>query len=242
LILVVAPKAFALLARPAHVAHHTGRASVSFMSLIRHWGGPGLFFLAIFDAFPIPTFGGPDILTAILAARHREPWYYYAAMSTAGAVIGACITFRAARQAGASYMQKWFGEGRVNRLLEQFDRWGTGGLLLSTALPVPFPTCAFFAAAGVVKYPTKRFVAVVSAGRALRYSAIALIASLYGRRFIRVLRHPGQYTGWFVLILVIAAALALVALWLRKQMTARYHDPGISESSRAQEVGGGGGA
>jgi membrane protein YqaA with SNARE-associated domain len=194
------------------------RKSISFMALIRHWGGPGLFALAILDGLPIPTFGGPDILTAILAARHREPWYYYAAMTAAGSVIGAYITFRAARHAGASYLQKWFGERRVTRLLELFDRWGTGGLLLSTALPVPFPTSAFFAAAGVVDYPRRRFLGVVAAGRAIRYGGIAAFASLYGRQFIRVLRHPDQYVGWFALTVGVVAALVLLTFWLKKQM------------------------
>ncbi len=207
----------ALLAKP--VARRAAQKSVSFMTLIRHWGGPGLFVLAILDGLPVPTFGGPDILTAILAARHREPWYYYAAMTTAGAVIGAFITYRTARQAGAAYMQKWFGEKRVNRFLELFDRWGTGGLLLSTAVPVPFPTYAFFAAAGVVEYPTKRFVGVVALGRGIRYAAIAAFASFYGRKFIRVLRHPGEYVGWFVVTLCVLAAIVAAALWLKRQMT-----------------------
>jgi hypothetical protein len=51
---------------------------------MRHLGAFGLFLLAIVDSSPIPTFGGLDILTAILAARHREPWYYYAGVATAG--------------------------------------------------------------------------------------------------------------------------------------------------------------
>ena len=43
-------------------------------------GALGLFFLAILDSSPLPTFGGPDILTAILAASHRAPWYEYATL------------------------------------------------------------------------------------------------------------------------------------------------------------------
>jgi len=39
-------------------------------SMFRHLGALGLFFLAILDSSPLPTFGGPDILTAILAATH----------------------------------------------------------------------------------------------------------------------------------------------------------------------------
>lgn len=69
-----------------------------YTSALRHLGAFGLFFLAILDSSPMPTFGGLDILTAILAARHREPWYLYAGVATAGSVIGAYLTFRMARR------------------------------------------------------------------------------------------------------------------------------------------------
>jgi len=69
--------------------------------MLRHLGGLGLFLVAMLDSSPLPTFGGLDILTAILSARHVEPWFYYAMVATAGSVIGAFTTFKAARKAGA---------------------------------------------------------------------------------------------------------------------------------------------
>ena len=80
-------------------------------SVFRHLGALGLFFLAILDSSPLPTFGGPDILTTILAASHRNPWYEYAAFATAGSVIGAYLTFRIARRAGSAYLHSKFGIG-----------------------------------------------------------------------------------------------------------------------------------
>ena len=181
---------------------------------MRHLGGTGLFLLAILDSSPLPTFGGADILTAILAARHGQPWYYYGLMATAGSVLGAYLTFRMARRAGAGYMHKKFGERRVAGLLKFFERWGTGALVITTGVPFPFPTSAFFATAGVVDYPLRRFLLVVTAARAARYFAVAAVAAHYGRLFIRVLRHPTQYLGWMLLmvgvaILVTAAAIAV---------------------------------
>ena len=88
------------------------RSTQSFATTLRHLGALGLFFLAILDSSPIPTFGGPDILTAILAASHRNPWYEYAAMATAGSVVGAYITFTLARHAGAAFLDKKFKKGR----------------------------------------------------------------------------------------------------------------------------------
>src|SRR5438874_3648980 len=113
-------------------------------SMFRHLGALGLFFLAILDSSPLPTFGGPDILIAILAASHRDPWYEYAAVATAGSVIGAYFTFRVARKAGSAYLNSKFGEGKVSAILKAFNKWGTGTLVASTAVPFPFPTSMFF--------------------------------------------------------------------------------------------------
>ena len=186
--------------------------------VLRHLGGFGLFLLAIVDSSPIPTFGGLDILTAILAARQRQPWYYYAGFATAGSVLGAYLTFRMARKAGLNYLRRKFGKRTVSRLLMYFRRWGTSALVASTVIPFPFPTSAFFAIAGVLGYPLRTFIVVVALGRAVRYAAIAAIASHYGRRFVVGLRHLVQHPGWFLAIataLVIAITAAMV---LRKRL------------------------
>jgi membrane protein YqaA with SNARE-associated domain len=187
-------------------------------ALVRHLGGLGLFLLAIVDSSPLPTFGGLDILTAILAARQREPWYYYAGVSTAGSVIGAYLTFRIARKAGLDYLSRKFGQRKVATLLKYFKRWGTGALVASTVLPLPFPTSAFFAAAGVLDYPLRTFIIVVALSRAVRYGAIAAIASHYGRHFVVGLRHLGQHSvGLLAITAAVVIALA-AAMVLRKRL------------------------
>jgi len=181
----------------------------SFTSNLQHLGALGLFFLAILDSSPIPTFGAPDILTAVLSASHRDPWYEYAATATAGSVIGAYITFRLARKAGSAYLDKKFEKGKVSKLLQVFKKWGTGTLVATTLIPLPSPTTMFFAAAGASDYPLGEFLAVVAVSRAVRYSAIALVADHYGRHFIRAVRHPTRYWGW--LLLAVAITIALIA-------------------------------
>jgi membrane protein DedA with SNARE-associated domain len=91
--------------------------------------------------------------------------------------------------------------------LKLFQEWGTGVLAVSTAIPFPFPTSLLFAAAGASNYRTSRYLAVVTVCRAARYTAIAIIADHYGRRVIRVLRHPDQYWGWGLLFAAIILAL-----------------------------------
>ncbi len=87
--------------------------SHSLTSTFLHLGALGLFFVAIIDSSPLPTFGGPDILTAILAAQQRNPWYEYAACATAGSVLGAWLTFRIAQESrrSISAQQVWKPEG-----------------------------------------------------------------------------------------------------------------------------------
>ncbi|MGA2475773.1 MAG: VTT domain-containing protein [Terriglobia bacterium] len=187
-------------------------------ALVRHLGGFGLFLLAIVDSSPIPTFGSLDILTAILAARQREPWYYYAAVATAGSVIGAYLTFRMARKAGLDYVNRKFRKRKVAKLLKYFQRWGTGALVVSTVLPLPFPTSAFFAVAGVLDYPLRTFIVIVALGRAVRYGAIAAVASHYGRRFVVGLRHLGRHSGWLLAIAAAVVIAVTAAIVLRKRL------------------------
>jgi membrane protein YqaA with SNARE-associated domain len=189
----------------------------SFASIFRHLGALGLFFLAILDSSPLPTFGGPDILIAILAGSRRNPWWEYAAVATAGSILGAYITFRLARKAGEAYLNSKFGSGKVSKLLKIFEKWGTGALAVSTAIPFPFPTSMFFAAAGASKYRTGRFLAVVAIGRAARYSAIALVADLYGRHFMRMLSHPAQYWRWTLLFALLTFGLITAGILMNRR-------------------------
>ena len=207
-----------MLETVARLAPRAKPRPVDYAAMLRHLGGLGLFAIAVVDASPLPTFGGPDILTAILAARHAEPWYYYAALATLGSVVGAYLTYRAAHLAGADYLKKKFGKRRVSKSLAYFEEWGTAGLAVSCAVPFPFPTSAFFAAAGVLKYSWRKFLVVVTVSRGARYTMIALIAFHYGRHFIRVLRHPGQYYGWFLAIVIVVAGMVVTAVLMRRRL------------------------
>jgi membrane protein YqaA with SNARE-associated domain len=182
----------------------------SLTSLIRYLGPLGLFFLAILDSSPLPTFAGPDILIAVLAFRGRQPWYTYTIVATAGSVIGAFFTFHLARKAGSGYLNSHFGKSKLAARLATFHKWGRGALIASTAIPFPFPTSMFFAAAGVSGYRTGPFLVLVAVCRAVRYTTMALVAQHYGRPFIRLLRRPMDHPGWFIastaIVLVLIAA------------------------------------
>ncbi|HXY11406.1 MAG TPA: VTT domain-containing protein [Terriglobales bacterium] len=194
------------------------RRARSLASMFRHLGALGLFSLAIVDSSPLPTAGGPDILTAILAASHRDPWYEYAAVATAGSVLGAYLTFRIGRQTGWALLHRKSGDGKVSALVKAFHQWGAGALAVSVAVPLPFPTSVFFVAAGASNYSTSRYLAIVTICRAARYAAIAVVADHYGRHFIRALRHPMQYWVWLLLLVAIILALVGAGVLINRRL------------------------
>jgi membrane protein YqaA with SNARE-associated domain len=202
-----------------HVLQNANRGS-SFLATFRNLGVFGLFSLAILDSSPVPTFGGPDILLAILVGSHRDPWYAYAAVAAVGSTIGAYITFRLARKAGDAYLESKFGHAKVSSFLAVFKKWGTGTLVASTAIPFPFPTSLVFAAAGASEYHLGKYLAVVAVSRGARYSAIAVLADLYGRHFVRVFRHPTQYWGWFLLFTAAIIVLIGAGILFNKRLLA----------------------
>jgi len=197
----------------------TPRRGHGVTSIFHHLGALGLFSLAIVDSSPLPTFGGPDILTAILAASHRNPWYEYAAVATAGSVIGAYLTFRLARKAGSAYLHSKFGHRKLDAVLNFFHKWGTSALAVSTAVPIPMPTSMLFAAAGASDYGVGRFLTVVIICRGVRYTFIAIVADHYGRHFVRVLRHPSQYWGWLLLFAAVIFSLIMAGILLNRRLT-----------------------
>jgi membrane protein YqaA with SNARE-associated domain len=192
-----------------------------FLAIFRHLGPLGLFFLTILDSSPIPTFGGPDLLIAILVTTRGDPWWEYALVGMVGSTIGAYFTFRLARKAGDAYLETKFGHSVLFSCMDIFKKWGTGTLVASSAIPFPFPTSMVFAAAGASDFRLSKFLGIVAISRGVRYAAIALIADRYGRDFIGILRHPTRYWGWLLVFAVIILLLIAGGILFNKRLAIR---------------------
>lgn len=189
---------------------------------VRHWiyqlGGLGLIPLGLLDNSVVPLPGSMDVLTIVLAARDNRWWMYYAIMATIGSVIGAFVTFRLARKGGKETMERRFSAERAAKIIRIFSKWGFWSIAIAALLPPPVPMVPFVIAAGATQYSTKKFLAALTLGRAVRYTALALLGVRYGRGIIGFATHPGHpYIFASVAGVVIAGVIVFVVLSARKK-------------------------
>jgi membrane protein YqaA with SNARE-associated domain len=159
--------------------------AVSTWVRLRRLGGPGLVLLGIADNSVIPLTGSMDVLTIWLAARHREPWIYYALMATIGAVVGGYITYALACKGGREAMERKLSKRRAQKVQLRFERWGFWAIAIPALMPPPFPFVPFLIAAGAMQYSRKKFLGSLLFGRGVRYAIEAYFGSLYGRHILR---------------------------------------------------------
>jgi len=185
--------------------------AVSAWQHLRRMGGPGLVLLGIADNSVIPLTGSMDVLTIWLAARHHEPWPYYAAMATLGAVIGGYITYALARKGGKETMERKLSKKRATQVSKTFERWGFFAVAVPALLPPPFPFVPFLLAAGAMQYPKQKFLGALTLGRGVRYTIAAGLGFHYGNHILRFFRH--YYKPAMAILIglaVIGAVLSLV--------------------------------
>jgi membrane protein YqaA with SNARE-associated domain len=165
--------------------HLQALLAISTWVRLRRLGGWGLVLLGIADNSVVPLTGSMDVLTIWLAARHREPWQYYALMATIGAVLGGYITYSLARKGGKQAMERRLSKRKAAKVYKRFERWGFGAIAIPAVLPPPFPFFPFLLAAGAMQYSRKKFLGALVLGRGIRYSIGAYLGVRYGNHILR---------------------------------------------------------
>src|SRR5271166_4825953 len=178
---------------------------------LRRLGGPGLVLLGIADNSMIPLTGSMDVLTIWLAARHREPWPYYALMATLGAVVGGYLTYALARKGGKETMERKLSKKRAAQFSKAFARWGFAAVAIPATMPPPFPFLPFLLAAGAMQYPRKKFLGALALGRGVRYSIAAWLGFHYGNHILRFFsRYYKPTLAILIGLAVIGGVLSLI--------------------------------
>jgi membrane protein YqaA with SNARE-associated domain len=179
--------------------------AVSVWNWLRHLGGVGLILLGLADNSVVPLPGSMDVLTVLLAARHKHLWWYYAFMATVGAVIGGYITYGLARKGGKEAFERKLSKNRAEKIFKRFEKWGFFAVAVPAILPPPFPIVPFLLAAGAMQYSRQKFVAALALGRGVRFTILAGLGAIYGRHIVRF------FTKYYKPALVVLIALAVIA-------------------------------
>jgi membrane protein DedA with SNARE-associated domain len=190
---------------------------------IRHWvfklGGVGLVLVALVDNSVIPLPGSLDVAIILFTSGRHDLWYYYAFMATAGSVAGAYLTYRIGEKGGKETLERKIGKKRAEKVYQRFEKAGFTTILVSVLIPPPFPVVPVLLAAGVLRYPQKKFASAMAIGRGIRFTIDAMLGIYFGRAilgFFSQYYKPALYTLIGLAVLGAIAAFLYFRWWKPK--------------------------
>lgn len=160
----------------------------------------GPFALGIIDALLFTPLAN-DVLIVALTARHRERAYVYAAMATAGSVIGCAILATISRKGGEAGLEKSVSPKKLEKLKKTISNNAAWALLLASIMPPPFPFTPIVAGAAALQYSRTKLLAVVGVGRAVRFTLLAYLALRFGKAILRWAELPA--VRWSIIVLIV---------------------------------------
>ena len=190
----------------------------SVVAAIREWatefGGVGLFILAALDSSFLSFPQVNDLLIIYLSTKSPALMPYYAAMTTAGSMVGCFVLYGFARRGGEVFLRKRFSGERVERGLALYQRHGLLAVIVPSLLPPPTPFKLFVLLAGAAGVSPWKFGAAIAIGRGIRYFGQGYLAVLYGEAAAALVREHGSDVG---IGLAVAAVAAAVVFYFLKQ-------------------------
>ncbi len=191
------------------------------VTAIREWateyGGIGLFVLATLDSSFLSFPQVNDLLIIYLSTQSPALMPYYAAMTTAGSLLGCFVLYGFARRGGEVFLRKRFSGERVERGLALYQKHGLLAVIVPSLLPPPTPFKLFVLLAGAAGVSPWKFGAAIALGRGIRYFGQGYLAVLYGEAAAELVREHGTAVG---IGLAIAAVVAGVIFYVFKKRDA----------------------
>src|SRR5919204_3865002 len=194
---------------------------------LQHWGGLGLIVLGLLDNSFIPLPGSMDALTVVLATAKRNWWPYYAFMATVGSLIGGYLTYRVGRKGGEEALEKRIAKNKLNKVNSAFQKGAFTAVFIPALLPPPVPIVPFLVAAGAFNYSPRKFLAALAAGRAIRYSLLAFLASLYGRAILGFFGRYYRPVLWTLVALAVLGGLSGLGYWMYQRRKSRVQHANV---------------
>jgi membrane protein YqaA with SNARE-associated domain len=177
-------------------------------------GGVGLFIIALLDSSFLSFPQVNDLLVIYLSTGNPERMPIYAAMTTAGSLVGCFLLYWVARRGGEVFLRKRFSADRVDRGMATYQRYGLLAVLVPALLPPPTPFKIFVLMAGAAAVSPWRFGAAVIVGRGIRYFGQGYLAVRYGAQAVAMVEAQGARVGFALAGVVLA--VGAIYFWIRR--------------------------
>jgi len=190
-------------------------------------GGLGLVLLGLLDNSPFPVPGSMDALTVVLSAHRKEWWPYYAAMATAGAILGAYMAYALGRKGEQEALEKRLPRQKAEKVRKRFRKYGFWSIFIPALLPPPFPFSPFPLVAGAMKYPRRKFLTAVGVARGIRYFTLAYLGSIYSEQIFGFFHRYYKPVLWTIIGLAVFGGVAGgILAWRRSRKGSPAHGTG----------------
>jgi membrane protein YqaA with SNARE-associated domain len=184
-------------------------------SLMPHWlthlGALGLFSVAVVDSSPIPLPlpGSTDLLLLWLVAHRGDPWLL-GPCAIAGSIVGGYTTWLLGRRGGEAALKNHVPARLLRRVVQWVQHHPILAIFIPALLPPPIPLLPFALASGALGVTRNRFLVVFGAARSLRYSFVAWLGFIYGRKIVRL--YSATLQKWSTPLLCVFAGLMVAGV------------------------------
>lgn len=193
--------------------------SQALLAFFWHLGGPGLLLLGVLDSSFLFAPLGNDLLVVAMTARYHSVgrMLYYAGMSTIGSVLGCLLVDIVLRPAGEHGLERHLSKRRIGYIKSRVEKNAVWALILASIAPPPFPFTPFIMAAAALQYPRKKLLTITGVARMVRFTALGVLALLFGRRILHWAEAPAvEYILIGLIILCIVGSIVSVIGWIKR--------------------------
>jgi membrane protein YqaA with SNARE-associated domain len=180
-------------------------------------GGFGLLAMGVLDSSFLFMPLGNDLLVVAMTARQRELMLYFAAMATAGSVLGCLLIDVVSRKGGEKGLERFLPARRIESVKRRVSEHAGWALAFASLMPPPFPFTPFVAGAAALQYPRKNLLAIVAATRFFRFGLEGFLALHFGTGILRLAAVPAvQYSVLALVVISIGGSIFSVYRWIQR--------------------------
>ena len=179
-----------------------------------HYFGP--FVMGVMDSSFLFLPFGNDLLVVAFVARNHHGWPFYVISAVCGSTLGVFFLDWVSRRAGEAGIRKLAGDKRYNALKNRIEKYGAWGLVVACLSPPPFPFTMVVAVTSALNYPRPKLLGAVAGSRAVRFTALSMLAIFYGRGILHIMNTAAfKWTMVAFTCLCIIGSIFSVMKWVK---------------------------